>query len=109
MPFQPGNQEGKKAQKVKPFRDALMLEEKELAAGTILEHPPGSLRWNAQRLLMEGAPNSIREIGDRLDGKPAQAHIGGDEDDPALNVHHTITRRILGPGDTNSSGSPAAA
>lgn len=96
-------------QRDKPFRDAIRMEEKELAAGTVIDHPKGSLRWNAQRLLMEGTPASMKEVGDRLDGKPAQAVIGGDEDDPALNVHHTITRRIVGPGDTNSSGSAPAA
>ncbi len=56
-------------QRDKPFRDALRMEEKELAGGNKLDHPPGSLRWNAQNLLLIGKPDSIREIADRLDGK----------------------------------------
>jgi hypothetical protein len=48
------------------------MEEKELAAGNVMEHPEGSLRWNAQLLLMRGDTPSIQQIADRLDGKPAQ-------------------------------------
>jgi hypothetical protein len=58
--------------KDKPFREALRMEEKELAAGNVMEHPQGSLRWNAQLLLMRGDTPSIQQIADRLDGKPAQ-------------------------------------
>jgi hypothetical protein len=48
------------------------MEEKELAAGNVIQHPEGSLRWNAQLLLMRGDTPSIQQIADRLDGKPAQ-------------------------------------
>jgi hypothetical protein len=58
--------------KDKPFREALRMEEKELAAGNVIQHPEGSLRWNAQLLLMRGDTPSIQQIADRLDGKPAQ-------------------------------------
>jgi|JI9StandDraft_2_1071091.scaffolds.fasta_scaffold99397_1 hypothetical protein len=34
----------------------------------------------------EKAVWAFREIGDRMDGKPAQAIIGGDEDDPSVKV-----------------------
>jgi len=69
--------------KDKPFRDALRME---LAA--LGEDDPKTLRRLARKLLEtaakdEGLP-AIREIADRLDGKPAQAVIGGDEDDPAV-------------------------
>lgn len=73
------------------------MEEKELAAGRVLEHPIGSLRWNAQRLLTGGEVQSVRELADRLDGKPAQAVIGGDDDEPAVKVDATIRRIIVGP------------
>ena len=29
---------------------------------------------------------AIKELGDRLDGKPAQAIIGGEEDDPPVKI-----------------------
>jgi hypothetical protein len=58
--------------KDKPFREALRMEEKELAAGNVIQHPEGSLRWNAQLLLRRGDTPSIQQIADRLDGKPAQ-------------------------------------
>ena len=33
---------------------------------------------------------ALKEFGDRLDGKPAQAIIGGDENDPPLKVKGII-------------------
>jgi hypothetical protein len=43
---------------------------------------------------LEGDMVAIREIGDRLDGKPKQAIIGGDEDDNPVTV---VTRIELVP------------
>lgn len=68
--------------KDKPFRDALRMEQAALAKGEIIKHPEGSLRWNAQCLLMKGEIPAIREIADRLDGKVPQAIVGDDESDP---------------------------
>jgi hypothetical protein len=73
MPFQKGqsgNPSGGGHEK--PFRDALRMEIKALQQGEMIDHPKGSLRWNAQRLLMFGDSQSINMIADRLDGKPAQ-------------------------------------
>lgn len=74
--------------KDKPFREALRIE---LAA--LQDDDPKSLRGLARRLIATAAGQdgtaAIKEIGDRLDGKPAQAIIGGDEDDPAIK---TITQ-----------------
>jgi hypothetical protein len=49
------------------------LEATALANGELIEHPKGSRRWNAQRLLMNGEVPAVREIADRLDGKVPQA------------------------------------
>ena len=65
--------------KDKPFRDALRMEALALTDGKVIKHQPGSLRWNAQRLLMMGEVSSIREVADRLDGKVAQTITGKDE------------------------------
>lgn len=64
--------------KDKPFRDALRMEQAALATGEVVDHPKGSLRWNAQRLLMLGEVPSIKEVADRLDGKVPQALTGED-------------------------------
>jgi hypothetical protein len=48
-----------------------------------------ALRQIARSLIAaasEGKMDAIKEIGDRMDGKPAQAIIGGEEDDPAIAV-----------------------
>lgn len=42
----------------------------------------------------EGDLPALKEFGDRMDGKPAQAIIGGDEDDPAVTLR-VIERRIV--------------
>lgn len=74
-------------QRDKPFRDALRMEIAE--AGDDRR----SLRAVARALLdkaAEGDVQAIKEVGDRLDGKPAQAIIGGDEDDPAIQTFTKI-------------------
>lgn len=48
-----------------------------------------SLRAIADKLVQQaiaGEGWAIKEVADRLDGKPAQAIIGGDEDDAPLKV-----------------------
>lgn len=37
-------------------------------------------------LVSAGDLAALKEFGDRMDGKPAQAIIGGDEDDPPIKV-----------------------
>lgn len=72
--------------KDKPFRDALRMTIAE--AGDDLP----ALRRIALALVEKAASGdvqAIKEIGDRLDGKVAQAVIGGDDDDPAI---RTITQ-----------------
>jgi hypothetical protein len=69
-------------QRDKPVRDALRMEKAALDAGEVIDHPRGSLRWNAQRLLMNGELGSFKEIADRLDGKVPQAIVGDDEHAP---------------------------
>jgi hypothetical protein len=69
--------------KDKPFREALRKEAKSLESGNVETHPMGSLRWNAQQLLMIGNSQSIREVADRLDGKVPQA-IGGTDELPPI-------------------------
>ncbi len=78
------------------------------------EGDPKALRSLARNLLTIAATSeglsAIREIADRLDGKPAQAIIGGDGDDPAISMIHRIERVIIDPKpeDTDGEGIPPA-
>lgn len=45
----------------------------------------------------DGKLDAAKEIGDRLDGKAAQAIIGGDADDPAIRIITRIERVIVRP------------
>ena len=103
MAFQPGKSgnPGGRA-KERQFADALRME---LAAAG---EDNKALRGIARNLINlaqkddEKALPAINAIADRLDGKPAQAVIGGDEDDPAINIVHRIERMIVRP--SNSDG-----
>lgn len=94
MPFEQGNQAAKNRRNPKPFADALRMEL--LAAG----EDSKALRLVARKLIetaSEGKLDAIKELADRVDGKVAQAIIGGDDDDNPVNV---VTRiRLLGPDD----------
>jgi|SRR6185436_16741469 len=85
--------------KDKPFRDALRVEAALAESGDETPANKGSLRWIARQLLIRAGEETAaaREIGDRLDGKPAQAIIGGDDDDPAVQHVHRIERLIVRP------------
>lgn len=97
MPFVPGESgnPGGRA-KAKPFKDALLIEAKSAENGEDCIAPPGSLRWNARKLLMQGDVQSIREIADRLDGKVPQALVGDGDEDP-INFVAEIRRIIVDP------------
>ncbi len=89
--------------KDKPFRNALRMEAALAEEGTETPAGKGSLRWIARQLLIRAGEETAaaREVGDRLDGKPAQALIGGDEDDPGISVISRIERVIVRPPDRN--------
>lgn len=61
--------------KDKPFREALRMEAALAAKGKTTPAPQGSLRWIARQLLNRAGDETAaaKEIGDRFDGKPAQA------------------------------------
>lgn len=94
MPFEEGNQAAKGRRNPKPFAEALRMEL--LAAGDDNK----ALRLVARKLIetaSEGKLDAIKELADRVDGKVAQAIIGGEEDDNPVSI---VTRiRLLGPDD----------
>jgi len=85
--------------KDKPFRDAIRMESILAESGEASPAKPGSLRYIARQLLIRAGEETAaaREIGDRLDGKPAQAIIGGDEDDPGVKIISRIERVVVKP------------
>ena len=82
--------------KDKPFRDALRME---LAA--LGEGDPKALRGLARKLLATAAADdglaAIKEVADRLDGKPAQ--VIENSEDGAFEVIHRIERVIVDPAN----------
>ena len=93
---QPGNQN---ATKGKEFRQALkrVLARKYNTVSAGLE--------KIAEVLVNAAESqeawAAKEIADRFDGKPAQAIIGGDEDDPPLKVQK-VERVIVRPENPDS-------
>jgi hypothetical protein len=67
------------------------------AEGVALDRMISAIIARAQ----EGDVPAFREIMDRVEGKPAQAIIGGDEDDPAINLVHRIERVIVNAPNTD--------
>lgn len=89
--------------KNKPFRDALRMEAALAENGEETPAPKGSLRWIARQMLNRAGEETAaaREIRDTLDGKPAQAIVGGDEDDNPINL---VTKIELVAPDGDSKG-----
>ena len=98
MPFESGNQEAKKANHKKPrIITQKLIAKLNDADGLALDRLLAALITKAQ----EGDVPAIREIFDRVDGKVPQAVIGGDEDEPAINLLHRIERVIVRPQNTD--------
>ena len=101
MPFEEGktgNPNGR-PKSVKQFKDALNIAIKRTDGDkTMLAKIAEALVDKA----IAGDVPAIREIGDRLDGKPTQL-IGGDED--AAPVIHEIRRTIIRPNDSSPQSS----
>ncbi len=82
--FQPGNQEGARK---RLFHGALQR--------AIAQDNADRVRKAAERLLdlaSEGEPWAVRELADRLDGKPAQV-IAGDAENPLQAAIEVVFRK----------------
>lgn len=98
-----GNQNAKKA---KRWQDALVkaLARYQSADGKI--QAGQALDKLAEKVVEEalaGSKDAWQEIGNRLDGKPAQAIIGGDEDDPAIKTTSEILIRSVNANDRSTA------
>lgn len=105
MPFakgQSGNPGGRGTEKV--WREAILkaVRERDTPEG------PQRLSQVAEaivRAAIAGDVQAAREIGDRLDGKAAQAIIGGDPDDPP--IEQSITVRMIRAALDRADGNPS--
>lgn len=102
MPFEPGNQLGKAGRRDKPWREAINRAVKRRGEGDLqaLDRCADALVAAA----IEGDLQAMKEIGDRLDGKPPQQQIiNGDEDGGPVKFEK-IERTIVHPQNPNSGG-----
>lgn len=97
MPFkkgQSGNPTGVQG-KTKPWRDAIMRAVSRRETGK----DPQALEKLADKLIdaaLSGDMQAIKEIGDRIDGKPAQAVVGDAGSDP-VRVLQEIALKVVDP------------
>lgn len=104
MPFEPGNQEARKANHKKPrIITQKLIAKLNDADGAALDRLVSALIAKAQ----EGDVPAIKEVLDRVEGKVPQAVIG-DGDEPGISVIHTIRRIIVDPRHSDSQGVPSA-
>jgi hypothetical protein len=105
MPFEPGNQEARKANHKRPrIITQKLIAKLQDSDGAALDRVISALISKAE----EGDVPAIKEVLDRVEGKVPQAVIGGDEDEPSISVIHTIRRIIVDPRHSDSEGVPAA-
>lgn len=108
MTFAPGQSgnPGGRPKRVKLWQDAIIraVKRRESEDPQALEKLADSLL----RKVAEGDVSAIKEFGDRLDGRVAQAIIGGDEEDAPVKIE-TIRRIIVKPGHTDGGSVPPAA
>ena len=97
MPFQlgqSGNPGGRK--KTKLYQDALlrvlMRDANDIPNGKTVLDQVASTQIG---LALKGDTTAIKDIGDRLDGKPAQAIVGGDDDDNPVVIINRIERVLI--------------
>jgi hypothetical protein len=94
MPFEAGNQEAKKANHKKPrIITQKLIAKLQDAEGAQLDRLLNALLKKGE----EGDVPAIKEIMDRVEGKVPQAVIGGEEDDPAINLIQRIETVIVDP------------
>ena len=105
MPFQPGNQEAKRGEKAKRFRQQLIAALEDVPEGDV-----SNLRKVADKLVVaaiSGDVQAIKEIADRADGKVPQGIGGSDELGPVQ--LERIERAIIDPPNRDSESLPPAA
>src|SRR4051812_23611556 len=106
MPFEPGNQEAKKANHKKPrIITQKLIARLNDADGAAMDRMVSAMIAKAQ----DGDVPAFKEIMDRVEGKVPQGIVGGDDTDPGISVIHTIRRIIVDPRHSDGeSVSPAS-
>lgn len=107
MPFQSGQSgnPGGRPKRAKLFTQSLLVALKKTDADNV-----EAVQRIADKLVAlaeSGDVQAIKEIADRVDGKPPQAIVGDNESDP-VSLIHRIERVIVHPSNPDSPGlSPA--
>lgn len=91
------------ARKAKIWEQAIKRAIARRANGEI-EHGLDELADKLVTLVAQGDLPALKELGDRLDGKPAQAIIGGSDDDPPISVVNRIERIVKRADALNRDG-----
>jgi hypothetical protein len=78
------------ARSAKRWQSAITRALAKAAEGAGVEAGLDKLAEQLVSAAQKGEQWALLEIGNRLDGKPAQAVIGGDDDDPPLKVKGVI-------------------
>ncbi len=82
------------AQKYKIWADAIKRAISRRAEGN-LNHGLDTLADKFVVSCLAGEQWALKELGDRLDGKPAQAHVGGGaEDAPITHLHEILIKSV---------------
>lgn len=92
-------------QRDKPFRDALRVEAALAESGDDTPAKPGTIRFIARSLLLRAGAETAaaKEVGDRLDGKPAQAvEMSGS----VAISHEDALEQLDGPGEGDQAQTP---
>lgn len=94
---QPGNQNAKKA---KRWHDAITRALAKVELGKGVEAGLDKCAVQLVNAAVAGEQWALKELGDRLDGKPAQAITGGDPDDNPIRIEK-VERVIVRPQNTD--------
>ncbi len=100
---QPGNQNAKKG---RLWQEAIKRAVARKFNGD-LNHGLDSLAEKLVEAVSEGDLPALKEFGDRIDGKPAQAIVGGDEGDSPIKLLAEIVTRGVKPADSGLPGQGA--
>lgn len=89
-----GQQGNQNASRAKKWREAISRALARMPEAGTVDQGLDKLADKLVTAAQAGEQWALLEIGNRLDGKPPQAIIGGDEDDPPIAVKEIVIRGV---------------